>query len=107
MAQRTRIDLIDDINGSVASETINFALDGVVYVIDLSESNAAALRDAFAPYVAAARKVSGTRRRGAAHKGSDGDATAIRAWAQAQGLAVSSRGRVSAEIRQAYENAHR
>ena len=106
MAQRTRIDLIDDIDGAVAHETVTFALDGIGYEIDLSEKNAAALRNAFAPFVAAGRKVSGARRR-VARKGSDGEATAIRAWALAQGLAVSSRGRVSAEIRQAYENAHR
>jgi len=106
MAQRTRIDLIDDMDGATADETVTFALDGIGYEIDLSGKNAAALRDAFAPFVAAGRKVSGTRRRGV-RKGSDGDATAIRAWAQGQGLKVSSRGRVSAEIRKAYENAHR
>jgi len=106
MAQRTRIDLIDDIDGGTANETVTFALDGIGYEIDLSERNAASLRSAFAPYVAVGRKVSGARRRGA-RKGSEGDATAIRAWALGQGLAVSSRGRVSAEIRQAYENAHR
>jgi len=106
MAQRTRIDLIDDMDGAAADETVTFALDGIGYEIDLSGKNAASLRDAFAPFIGAGRKVSGTRRR-AAHKGSDGDATAIRAWAQGQGLKVSSRGRVSAQIRQAYENAHR
>ena len=105
MAQRTRIDLIDDIDGTPAHETVTFALDGIGYEIDLSEKNATALRNAAAPFLAAGRRVSGTRRR-VVRKGSDGEATAIRAWAVAQGLAVSSRGRVSAEIRKAYENAH-
>ena len=43
--------LEDDIDGSVADETVTFALDGVTYEIDLNAKNAAALRDALAPYV--------------------------------------------------------
>ena len=107
MAQRTHIDLIDDLDGSPAAETVSFSVDGVGYEIDLSEGNAARLRNALAPFVAAGRKQSNVRRQGRRKSGSVGDATAIRTWAQAQGLAVSNRGRVSAEIRQAYENAHR
>ncbi len=33
-------------------------------------------------------------------------ATDIRAWAAEQGMQVSARGRVSAEVREAYERAH-
>ncbi|MDR1710932.1 MAG: Lsr2 family protein [Propionibacteriaceae bacterium] len=104
MAQRTRIELLDDLDGGPAEETIVFGLDGKAYEIDLSTKNAAKLRDFLTTYVNAGRKVSGTRRRrGVA---GTGDAGNIRAWAQAQGLQVSSRGRVSAEIRQAYDQAH-
>ena len=107
MAQRTHIDLIDDLDGSPADETVSFSVDGVSYEIDLSDRNAAVLRDALAPFAAAARKQVAPRRQGRRKSVGVGDATAIRTWAQAQGLSVSNRGRVSAEIRQAYENAHR
>ena len=40
MAQRVRVDLVDDVDGSPAEESVNFALDGVNYVIDLSAENA-------------------------------------------------------------------
>ena len=46
MAQRVRVDLVDDVDGSPAEESVNFALDGVNYVIDLSAENASKLRDA-------------------------------------------------------------
>lgn len=29
MAQRVRVDLVDDVDGSPAEESVNFALDGV------------------------------------------------------------------------------
>jgi hypothetical protein len=110
MAQRTLVILEDDYDGSEADETVTFALDGAEYEIDLSAKNAESLRDALAPWVAHARRVGGRRRRAPARAaaGSSGSSTSeIRAWAQAQGYEVSSRGRVSGEIREAYEQAHR
>ncbi|MDR1767188.1 MAG: Lsr2 family protein [Propionibacteriaceae bacterium] len=105
MAQKTRVELIDDIDGGPATQTVAFALDGNEYVIDLSDKNATALRAAIAEYVAAGRKVGG--RRGRARKGgSTTDAGLIRAWAVSQGMKISARGRVSAEIREAYQQAH-
>ena len=55
MAKKTHIELVDDIDGSKADETIAFSIDGAHYEIDLS---------------------------------------------------VGDRGRISAEIRQAYADAH-
>ena len=57
MAQKVQVLLVDDIDGGEASETVSFALDGNSYEIDLSGKNATKLRDAFAKYVGAARKV--------------------------------------------------
>ncbi|MGC7495274.1 histone-like nucleoid-structuring protein Lsr2, partial [Xanthomonas citri pv. citri] len=51
MAQRVRVDLVDDVDGSPAEESVNFALDGVNYVIDLSAENASKLRDALSLWV--------------------------------------------------------
>jgi hypothetical protein len=62
MAQKVNIILVDDIDGSDASETVTFGLDGTSYEIDLNDTNAAALRDALATYVGHARKVSHRRR---------------------------------------------
>lgn len=104
MAQRVHIVLEDDIDGSEAAETVSFALDGVSYEIDLSEANAAKLRDEFAGWVGHARRTGGRKASGKRTKGPS--ANDIRAWAMQEGLQVSSRGRVSAEIREAYEKAH-
>ena len=62
MAQRVNIVLVDDIDGSDATETVAFGLDGTSYEIDLNEKHAAKLRDALASYVGHARKVGGGRR---------------------------------------------
>lgn len=108
MAQRVQIILEDDFDGGQADETVAFGLDGSDYEIDLSGENASKLRDALAPWIASARKVGGRRRRGAsATKSQSGPGSAeIRAWAQENGMQVSARGRVPAEIREAYANAH-
>lgn len=107
MAQRTLVLLEDDLGGGKADETLSFALDGKSYEIDLTAKNAAALRKTFAPYVAAARKVSGrsaSPARGRAAAASGPDAAIMRAWAIENGYEVNARGRVSAAIREAYEN---
>jgi hypothetical protein len=112
MAQRVNVVLVDDIDESEAAETVSFGLDGVQYEIDLSEENAASLRDALGPYIGHARRAGG-RRRGsgpgrtaAAARASGPSAAEVRAWARENGHDVPDRGRVSAEVRQAYDAAH-
>jgi hypothetical protein len=106
MAQRVQVILEDDYDGGSADETVAFSLDGAEYEIDLSSKNAASLRDALAPWTAHARKVGGRRRRGGKSSGGSNSSCDIRAWAAANGFEVSSRGRVSAEVRDAYDKAH-
>jgi len=108
MAQRVQIILEDDYDGGVADSTVKFSLGGDEYEIDLSKENAAKMADALAPWVAHARRVGrGKRKPTAPGKPGGGSSTSdIRAWAQETGLEVSSRGRVSAEIREAYEKAN-
>lgn len=104
MAQKIRVYLIDDIDGTDAVETINFAIDGVSYEIDLNEANAVALRAAFEPWITNGRRVAGRRSAGRrASSAGAGNAAAIREWARGAGYQVSDRGRVSTEIREAYE----
>ncbi|MGO2541663.1 MAG: histone-like nucleoid-structuring protein Lsr2 [Specibacter sp.] len=105
MAQKIHITLVDDIDHSTADENVTFGLDGINYEIDLSAENAKSLRDALATYVAAGRRVGGRAVRGrgpaAATKGSS-DVAQIRAWARDNGYTVHERGRIQAEIRDAY-----
>lgn len=103
MAQKVQVVLVDDIDGGAAEETVKFALDGVSYEIDLTSAHASELRAAVAPWVKAARKVSG---RTAARGRSAGDTGKVRAWAKANGFAVSERGRISADVRAAYNAAN-
>ena len=109
MAQKVNIVLVDDLDGTEATETVSFALDGSSYEIDLNDANAAALREALGGYVGHARKVTGASRRGrkASSASSSGSNTKdVREWAKAQGMEVSERGRISADVQQAYDAAH-
>lgn len=107
MAQKTQIILVDDLDGGQAVETVTFGLDGVTYEIDLNEEHAAQLRDAFASWIGHGRKVARstggrTTRRSSSSRGSS-DATEIREWARSQGIQVSDRGRIPANIKEQYE----
>src|SRR5262245_9822699 len=107
MAQKIHIVLEDDLDGSEATETVSFGLDGTSYEIDLNEKNAGKLRDVLAPYVGHGRKVGAAPRRGRKSAAASGpSAKEIRDWARANGHDVPDRGRVSAEVREAYEAAH-
>ncbi|HEY6424496.1 MAG TPA: Lsr2 family protein [Pseudonocardiaceae bacterium] len=123
MAQKTIVTLIDDLTGEEAEgiTTVEFALEGVTYEIDLADENAAKLRDHLARYVAAARKTSGRRPGGRgtdrpAGRGGNGRAVgsgynrdtlrAIREWAKQNGHNVSDRGRLPLNVVQAWEENH-
>jgi hypothetical protein len=113
MAQRVDVVLVDDIDGSDASETVSFALDGVDYEIDLSDGHAAELREALSLYVGHGRRTGGRRKAGRRASGSSGggddsgvSAAEIRAWARENGWDVPERGRVSADVREAYAAAN-
>ena len=111
MAQRVNIVLVDDIDGSDATQTVAFGLDGTNYEIDLNDENAAELRDTLAPYVGHGRKVG---RGGAAKRGRAAAATStagasakeVREWARANKYKVPDRGRIPADVREAYDAAH-
>ncbi|WP_374928542.1 Lsr2 family protein [Kytococcus sedentarius] len=111
MVQRQVVILEDDLDGGEAVETVSFSVDGVAYEIDLNADNAAKLRDDFAPWVGAARKATGrkpaARRQapatGAARKR---EIAAIREWGRENGWKVSERGRLSADLEEAYAKAN-
>jgi hypothetical protein len=117
MVRRVTTQTVDDLDGGVADETVTFGYDGVTYEVDLSKANAIKLRSSLQPYVAAARRTGGQplrtnaiqqhRRRPASRTRRDPEQTrAIRAWANANGYAVSPRGKISDAVSEAYEAAH-
>ncbi|CAI9411488.1 histone-like nucleoid-structuring protein Lsr2 [Aestuariimicrobium sp. T2.26MG-19.2B] len=106
MAQRVNVVLEDDIDGTPADVTVSFAFDGTAYEIDLSEANAAQLREVVAPWVAHARKAARPAGRRRGPRQGTGSTNEIREWARAQGMNVSERGRVPAAIREAFSAAH-
>jgi hypothetical protein len=88
MAQRVVTLLEDNFDGSKASETILFALDGVEYAIELNDSHASELREVFSRFTKATRKTGGRAR--TARPGSS-SAREVRLWAAGQGLQVNPR----------------
>jgi hypothetical protein len=120
MSQKHIVQLIDDIDESEAAETVSFGLDGAQYEIDLSERNAAALREALALYIAHGRRagrvngraVSGTgqisagRRTRTATRPDREQTAQIREWARNNGHKIGDKGRIPAEILAAWEAAH-
>ncbi|MFJ3518701.1 Lsr2 family protein [Streptomyces sp. NPDC090131] len=110
MAQKVQVLLVDDLDGGEADETVTFALDGKTYEIDLTTANAEKLRGLLDPYTKGGRRTGG-RATGARAKGRGSVATGhpdtaeIRAWAKENNYNVNDRGRVPAEIREAYEKA--
>src|SRR5262247_491522 len=77
MAQKITVTMQDDLDGGPADETVEFAIGGTGYEIDLSTTNAAAFRRRLAPFIACARKAGrGPRRqpgRSAASRERSGD----------------------------------
>jgi hypothetical protein len=117
MARKVQVILSDDLDENLpADETVSFSLDGTNYEIDLAEKNAQELRESFARYVSAARKVGRGGGRPASSSGgarprSGGrmdreQASAIREWARKNGHDVSDRGRIPSSVVEAYESAH-
>lgn len=112
MAQKVLVSLVDDIDGSAATETIQFELDGVSYEIDLSEDNAVDFRDSLAQYIEYARVTKGGKRAAprpaapAPAASSDREESqAIRAWARENGFEISDRGRIPNDVVDAYQQA--
>ncbi|WP_099025522.1 histone-like nucleoid-structuring protein Lsr2 [Mycolicibacterium palauense] len=114
MARQVRVHMVDDLDGEQpAEETVQFSLDGVRYEIDLSSSNADRLRSQLAEWVKAARRrrrvggdfaVSGPSFRPYTpiHRG---EGAAIRAWASDNGYQIAERGRIPADIVDAFREA--
>ena len=99
MAQRMEVQFIDDIDGGPADTTVHFAVDGTAYEIDLSAAHAAEFRASMERFVAGARRVSSSSRRpGRSARSARPSPSTVREWARSEGIKVSDRGRVPAEL---------
>jgi hypothetical protein len=110
MARTVQVHLLDDIDGSTASETVKFSLDGTLYEIDLNATHSDQLRKTVAKYIVAGRRAShgvitGARTRPAAGPNQN---QAIREWARRAGHDINSRGRIPASLVEQFqkENNH-
>lgn len=114
MARRTVTYLVDDLDGTEIGEggsATTFALNGTTYTIDLSSANAAQLERALAPFIEKAKRTgaspsAGRRRSGSGSSNSAQFLASVREWANSNGYTVGERGRVKAEIIDAYRAAH-
>ncbi len=112
MAQKTIVQFTDDLDGSEASQTVEFGYQGKAYKLDLNDKNAAELEEALAPYIVAAQQAGGGAARDGRGRGRrasepqqrsgngsrDYDPKAVREWAQSQGLEVPARGRIPGKV---------
>ncbi len=110
MARKVTVTLVDDFDGEgAADETVEFGLDGVTYEIDLSNKNAAKLRSDLKKWIESSRRVGGRRRGRAGARGRGTidreQSAAIRDWARRNGHNVSTRGRIPADVIEAFHAA--
>ena len=104
MAKTVNVIVTDDIDGSSGAETVVFSLQGQSYEIDLAPANRRRMQESLQPFIDAGRSIGRrTPRRTAPRKT---NLAAIRAWAASQGLQISERGRLSAEVMAKYDAAH-
>ena len=116
MGQRIEVVLTCDLHdGEVpAEETVTFAVDGTTYAFELCADHLQEFRDTVGRYVASARRADQPRRSrrraaessGPARRSGATDLSEVRSWARSQGYKVSDRGRISAEVQEAFEAAN-
>lgn len=109
------VQLIDDIDGSAADRTFKFAVDGVEYELDLSGDNIREFNQAIAGFVESARRAPARVGRPRKERsnvikvdgGAAGRAAEVRSWAKDAGFSVSEKGKLSAEVWEAFNASHR
>ena len=107
MAQRTQVELVDDIDGSRARGTVRFTVEGREWELDLSAEHLAQFAEDMRRWTQHARRVGVHHGAGRRPARRDPAQTAhIRTWAAANGFDVGPRTPISAQIVQAYEAAH-
>ena len=115
MARKVVVELVDDIDGTVFGEdgeSITFSVNGVDYEIDLKDKHATKFHNQIGFFIEHATRVGGRKRRSDRPVAAEapvrrrGNGKEIRAWAAEQGYEIASRGRIPAEVEQAYTRTH-
>lgn len=117
MPERVRVELVDDLDGSPAEESVHWGWEGRQLVIDLNKKNAEKFRKAVEAFVAAsradeqakpARRTPGIPKPTKKRSGASGrqDVATVRGWARENGMTVPDRGRLKPEVLEAYDKAH-
>ncbi|MEJ5946142.1 Lsr2 family protein [Pseudokineococcus basanitobsidens] len=113
MAQKTQVTLVDDLDGSEATQTVTFAFQGTNYEIDLNDQHFSSIEESFAEWIGAARKTTASQGKASSRAASTrgggtkrADLDDVRAWARDNGHTVADRGRVKQSILDAYDAAH-
>jgi hypothetical protein len=114
VAKKTLILLTDDIDGSEATESVEFGIDGFLYNIDLSAARAGELRDRLTAYREFgtslgryhARSVGPVAVKRASSRGDKERNLDIRRWAEENSLPVKARGKISDAVIAEYDAAH-
>ena len=107
MAEKIIRTLIDDIDGSDATRSRTFTIDGKTYRIDLSDKNNDRFDKAMAPFLQHATRVRATATAAPAKPGRKARSTSatsargydlaeLRAWAKRKRIKVPARGRIPA-----------
>ena len=106
--KKTHVVLVDDIDGTPAKDTVTFSFQGVTYEIDLSEEHISEISADLEKWISSPRRIGGRAIRGSrvASSTSLSRAGEIRAWATENGIQVSDRGRIPADIVAKFERAH-
>lgn len=105
--QKVHVQLEDDLTGGPADETVHFGVDGRAYEIDLNAKHADRFRRQLAPFLERARLARSRGLRTTTRTAASRDQSRqIRAWAEHQGLSVTARGRLPANVIEQYRMAH-
>lgn len=114
MAKQIITNIIDDLDGSEADETVSFALDGVGFDIDLNTKNAKVLRDFLEKYMEAGTRTGRVEGKHAQIRGyrpttvqntlNREQNQKIRTWAENNGWELADRGRIPQVIIDAFES---
>ena len=121
MAQKVQVVLTCDLDEDEvpAVQTVTFGYDGSNYAFELCDQHLEEVTELFSHWMSVARVANGAtrRRRSAAtapavssRRGTPSTGTGgtsdIREWARNHGFSISTRGRIPAEVRRAYDEAN-
>lgn len=98
MATKPVTVLVDDIDGGTASHTVELALDGERYELDLSTTHRHELVRNLARYMAVARRTGGDGAPTPHYTHTAVDPRAVREWARARGIDIPSGKRVPKDV---------